>query len=111
MARDIETTAVEGGITIETTRDGAFKLRNALFSAAFDGRAGDDAMGLRAEIPEPTDSTAAVVVEFDRRDAGRVYAALQEAARVARSDDRDATARRLERDADRIAFALARSDD
>lgn len=107
MPRNITVEAVEGGITLEMTREGMFNVRNAVASAALDGRHDrDDAFSLRAKIPEPTPETTGATVEVERPYADRLYHAFREAEKVARADGRDATARRIDRQADRIAFAL-----
>jgi len=89
---------------IQITDDNGFaRLTNAAFDASFDGRfAEDDADEIDAALNCPN-TVSEVTATVDKSVANSLYHALREAALVAESKDRDATARSLNRSADRLA--------
>lgn len=94
-------------VTVEVAeRDAAYRLRNHVFAGYFDGQYpttyGEE---LRDAIPEPKESVESLSFVVSADDAIGIAQAMEYGAAVATRDDRDATARRMESEADRFRDA------
>lgn len=80
-------------------------LRNAIFAAYWDGRFdNEEGKELRAAIPAPNETMTRATFELDRERLTAVAEALKEAAKVHKSEGREATADGLDNISARFHF-------